>query len=91
MAVAMNELLKSLMERGGSDLHILAGLPPAMRVHGELIKIEEHGALSPADVKAMIYAVLDDEQKQKFEHDKDSRYELDFALGLRESAGFASM
>ncbi|OPZ22791.1 MAG: Twitching mobility protein [candidate division BRC1 bacterium ADurb.BinA364] len=82
MAVAMNELLKSLMERGGSDLHILAGLPPAMRVHGELIKIEEHGALSPADVKAMIYAVLDDEQKQKFEHDKDSRYELDFALGL---------
>ncbi len=76
------DLLKRLVEMNGTDLHLLAGLPPAVRVHGELVPLAELGRMAPDHLQTLIYSVLTDEQKAHFERDKDTRYELDFAYGV---------
>jgi twitching motility protein PilT len=77
------ELLKTLVEVGGSDLHITTNTPPQMRVHGHLQRVE--GAdLTPADTKQLAYSVLTDSQKKRFEE----TLELDFSFGLKGIARF---
>ena len=74
----MQTLLKSLIEKGGSDLHISAGSPPRMRVHGKLASIDST-PLSGIETKQMCYAILTDAQKHRFEEDN----ELDFSFGMK--------
>ncbi len=74
------DLLKRLVEMNGTDLHLLAGLPPAVRVHGDLLSLAELGRMAPDHLQTLIYSVLTDEQKAHFERDKDTRYELDLKL-----------
>lgn len=76
------DLLKRLVEMKGSDLHLLAGLPPAVRVHGELRPLADVERLTPEGVRTLLAAVLTEEQRDGFEHDRESRYELDFAFGV---------
>ena len=76
------DLLKRLIEMNGSDLHLMAGLPPAVRVHGDLLPLAELGRMAIDDLHALLYSVLTDEQKEHFERDKDTRNELDFAYGV---------
>lgn len=76
------DLLKKLVELKGSDLHLLAGLHPAVRIHGELTPLTEYERFTPEAVQYILFAMLTDEQRQSFEHDADNRYELDFALGV---------
>ncbi len=76
------DLLRKLVEVQGSDLHLLAGLFPAIRVHGVLLPQTDLERQTPESVQAMVYSVLTEEQRQSFEHDKDIRYELDFAYGI---------
>src|SRR5918996_1057210 len=77
------ELLKQLVEMGGSALHITTATPPQVRVHGELQRLP--GAdLSPAETKQLAYSVLTDAQKKRFEEN----LELDFSFGLKGLARF---
>lgn len=76
------DLLKILVEQKGSDLHLIAGLYPAMRIDGQLKPLEELGRLSPETAKNLIFSILNQEQKESFDHDSHSRYELDFAHGV---------
>jgi len=76
------DLLQTLVENNGSDLHILAGLRPAIRVNGRLKAIDGLEKLSPHTTKELVYGVLDDFQKKTFETDSMQRGELDFALGI---------
>ena len=71
------ELLKTLMEMNGSDLHLTADTPPQIRVHGDLQRLSLP-VLTPADTKQLAYSVLTDSQKKRFEDTK----ELDFSFGL---------
>jgi twitching motility protein PilT len=75
-------LLKLLVERQGSDLHLLAGLHPAIRVHGELLPLTELERLTPETSKALIYEILNERQKALFENGSDTQYELDFGHGV---------
>ena len=77
------ELLKTTMEMGGSDLHITTDTPPQVRVHGELQRLRL-AELTPADTKQLIYSVLTDAQKKRFEESM----ELDFSFGIRGVARF---
>ncbi len=77
------ELLKTLVERDGSDLHIATNTPPQIRVHGHLQRLEQDD-LQPADTKQLIYSVLTDVQKKRFEESN----ELDFSFGIRGLARF---
>ncbi|MBN1939635.1 MAG: type IV pilus twitching motility protein PilT [Candidatus Aminicenantes bacterium] len=79
----MLNLFKILMEMKGSDLHIISGRPPAVRVHGELTPVPGTERLSPDQVKNLIYEILTKEQIHHFEKDAENRYELDFGYGVQ--------
>ncbi len=78
----MHDLLKRLVGEGGSDLHLKAGLRPAIRLRGELAALADLEPLTPEIARALIYSVLDEEQRLKFEEDRETRFELDFAYGI---------
>jgi len=78
----MTNLFKILVEMKGSDLHMIAGRPPAVRVNGELTPVPGAERMSPDMVKNLIYEILTKEQIQHFEHHPQNRYELDFGYGM---------
>ncbi|MCK5235731.1 MAG: type IV pilus twitching motility protein PilT [Deltaproteobacteria bacterium] len=74
----LQTLLKTLIEQGGSDLHISAGSPPKMRLSGHLTS-SNAPAMSATDTKTLCYSVLTDAQKHEFEENN----ELDFSFGVK--------
>jgi twitching motility protein PilT len=77
------DLLKTLVEKHGSDLHIATDTPPQIRVHGELERLPLT-VLTPAETKQLVYSVLTDSQKKRFEESM----ELDFSFGIKGLARF---
>jgi twitching motility protein PilT len=77
------ELLRTTVERGASDLHVATETPPQLRVHGELVRLELP-PLTPAETKQLVYSVLTDSQKKRFEESN----ELDFSFGIKGLARF---
>jgi twitching motility protein PilT len=77
------ELLKTLVEFGGSDLHLTTQTPPQIRLHGKL-QVLDLPPLGPSDTKSLAYSVLTDTQKKRFEE----TLELDFSFGIRGIARF---
>ena len=74
----LDDLLRTMLERGGSDLHIAVGSPPGIRQRGELLPLEDVRPLSPRDAMEMILNVLSEEQRRRFE----TELELDFAYSI---------
>jgi twitching motility protein PilT len=72
------ELLKTLVDLEGSDLHIATSTPPQIRVNGKLQRVQGP-ELTPADTKHLVYSVLTDSQKKRFEESM----ELDFSFGIK--------
>ena len=77
------ELLKMTVELDGSDLHIATETPPQVRVHGELQRLQLP-QMAAAETKQLVYSVLTDAQKKRFEESM----ELDFSFGIRGLARF---
>jgi len=77
------ELLQTLVEVHGSDLHLTTQTPPQIRVHGKL-QMLDLPPLGPAETKGLAYSVLTDSQKKRFEE----TLELDFSFGIRGLARF---
>ncbi len=75
--VSIEELLTIMVQREGSDLHISAGAPPKIRVHGQLVNTE-HEVLSPEITQQIAYSFLSSEQVAVFERD----LELDLSFGI---------
>ena len=67
--VDIDEVLVRLVEAGGSDLHLTAGAPPALRVRGDLVRLEEYGLLTPVELQKMIYGILTQRQRETFENE----------------------
>jgi twitching motility protein PilT len=74
----LDSLLTLLIERGGSDLHITAGIAPCMRINGDLTPLPGRDRLLPVDTETLIRSVLSDAMWQKFE----ASQELDTAYAL---------
>jgi len=72
------ELLKTMVEIGGSDLHIATSTPPQIRVNGKLQRLPQ-AELTAAETKQLVYSVLTDSQKKRFEESM----ELDFSFGIK--------
>jgi len=72
------QLLQTMLEKGASDLHITSGSPPQIRVDGSLVPLN-HPPMTPAETKQLIYSVLTDNQKHRFEEEN----ELDLSFGLK--------
>src|SRR6195256_827772 len=77
------DLLKTTVELNGSDLHIATNSPPQVRVHGHLQRLPLP-ELTPSETKQLVYSVLTDAQKKRFEES----LELDFSFGIRGLARF---
>lgn len=71
----LNELLAFCVQQGASDLHLSAGLPPMVRVDGDVRRIDLP-AMDPAQVNALICAVMSESQQAEYESD----LEIDFSL-----------
>jgi len=79
----LHQLLKAMVDKGASDLHITTGSPPQLRVDGELVPLKM-APLSAVETKQICYSVLTDAQKAKFEEDN----ELDLSFGVKQLARF---
>ena len=79
----IHELLMYTVKQGASDLHLSAGEIPALRLHGEVQRINAP-PLNPDDAKRLMYSVMNERQKKRFEED----LEVDFSLGLEGFARF---
>ncbi len=81
--VNLHQLLKAMVEKGASDMHITAGAPPLLRIDGEVIPLKLP-PLTPVDTKHLSYSIMTEEQKIAFE--KDS--ELDLSFGVKNLSRF---
>ena len=78
-AVRIEVLLEEVIKKKASDLHLQVGLPPMLRVDGKLIAISGAEALSEESVEALVFAILDEDQKQILLKDKE--FDFSFAFG----------
>jgi twitching motility protein PilT len=83
MAATLNQLLKSMVESGGSDLHITTNSPPQIRVDG-VLKPLNLPPMTPTETKALAYSILTDNQKHRLEEN----LEIDFSFGIKGLARF---
>ncbi|MHB1020626.1 MAG: PilT/PilU family type 4a pilus ATPase [Coriobacteriia bacterium] len=74
----IDDLLRHMIDIGGSDLHITVGSPPGIRVRGEVAKVENQKVLTPRDTQQMLLSLLSEEQRRRFE----TELELDFAYSI---------
>ena len=80
----IDELFRYLKEKGGSDLHLLATLPPRVRIHGKLTDVDGWGVISNEELKDLLREICSEEQWSDFETTGD----LDFAWALPGEARF---
>jgi twitching motility protein PilT len=81
--MTLPELLKMTVEMGASDLHLTTNTPPLVRLSGNLQPLLLP-VLTPTETKQLVYSVLTDTQKKRFEE----TMELDFSFGVRGIARF---
>jgi twitching motility protein PilT len=81
--LSLQALLKAMLDKGASDLHITAGSPPRLRIDNELVRLQTD-PLGPVDTKTLCYSVMNDAQKLRYEED----LEIDFSFGIRGLARF---
>ncbi len=81
--VTLTQLLKSMIDRNASDLHLTMEAPPRLRIDGRLVPLKLD-PLTPAETKELCYSILSDAQKLRFEEDR----ELDLSFGIRGMARF---
>jgi twitching motility protein PilT len=79
----ITQLLEFSAKQGASDLHISAGLPPMIRLDGDVKRLDT-AALEPELAQKMIYDIMNDEQRKNFEE----HFELDFSFELPNVARF---
>ena len=82
--VLLDELLEITLAMGASDLHLSAGAPPSVRIHGDIEPLAGHEPLHPDSIQRAIFAVLTTQQRDRFEE----RHELDCAYTLPGKARF---
>ena len=80
----IDDLFRYLKANKGSDLHLRAGLPPRIRVHGSLVDVEGWDTLESEEIRQLLRAIATPEQWESYEECGD----LDFAYGLEGVARF---
>ncbi|MGI9028062.1 MAG: type IV pilus twitching motility protein PilT [Candidatus Saccharimonadales bacterium] len=78
-SIRIEQLLEEVIKKKASDLHIQVGLQPTLRIDGALIPVSGAHTLDAEMVESLIFAILDDEQKQILLKDKE--FDFSFAFG----------
>jgi twitching motility protein PilT len=84
MPLNLRALLEEMIEKDASDLHIVAGERPKLRIDGDIVNAQADDVLTPKDTLSLAYSVLTEGQKKRFETDS----ELDFSFGIQNLARF---
>ncbi len=79
MQVDIRELLTKMIKMGGSDLHIVVGAPPMIRMSGAVTPLDGYPKLTPEDTQEIIYTVMNEDQISEFEEHK----ECDLSFGIK--------
>jgi twitching motility protein PilT len=79
----LQQLLRAMVEKGASDMHITAGSPPVLRIDGAIVPLKLP-PLNKNDTKTLCYEMLTDDQRQRFE----ASNELDLSFPLRNVSRF---
>ncbi len=74
----LHQLLKAMVEKGSTDLHVTTGSPPQLRIDGRLVPLKT-APLTNVETKQLCYSILTDAQKHKFEEES----ELDLSFGVK--------
>ena len=82
--INLRTLLDEMVARNASDLHIVAGVRPQLRIDGEMANAAYDVELAAKDTLQVAYSVLTEQQKKRFELDD----ELDFSFGIQNLARF---
>ncbi len=77
-SVDLDELLNTLVERKGSDLHLTAGIPPTIRVNGDLTPLDEYPVMTADELQKMLYAIMTQKNREAFENE----LELDMSYSV---------
>ncbi len=83
LRINLHQLLRAMIEKGASDMHITTGSPPLLRIDGAIVPLKLP-PLSPVETKALCYSVLTEDQKIHFEKNK----ELDLSFGVKNLSRF---
>lgn len=81
--ITLHQLLKAAVKQNATDLHVVAGSPPVMRVSGQVMRVKVDELNSDMTQK-LCYSILTDAQKSRFEAQK----ELDFSFGIADVSRF---
>lgn len=82
--IGIEDLLRLTVEKKGSDLHIVSGVSPCIRINGNLVPQTDLPHLSPEDIEQLLLQILTDRQKEEFEEN----WELDLAVSVPQCARF---
>ena len=74
----LHQLLKAMVEKGATDLHVTTGSPPQLRIDGRLVPLKT-APLTNVETKQLCYSILTDAQKHRFEEEN----ELDLSFGVK--------
>ncbi|MBR6325334.1 MAG: type IV pilus twitching motility protein PilT [Lachnospiraceae bacterium] len=74
----IEEVLRKAKDAGASDVHITVGVPPKMRVNGNLITMDEYQRMMPADTLDVVMNITTDTQRNKFE--EKGEYDMSFSI-----------
>ena len=83
-ANSIDELLERMVEANASDLHVTTGTPPAIRVRGEVERLEGFDALTGEETQQLLYRILSSEQQKLLEINR----QLDFSYSMPGLARF---
>jgi twitching motility protein PilT len=82
-ATSIVPLLETVAEKGGSDLHLIVGRKPFLRLHGKLLEFEGAAVLSDKQVKDLIYGTLSAEKQKEIETERELDYAYEIPSGER--------
>ena len=83
-SIEIRELLTNMIKMGGSDLHIVVGAPPVIRLNGACAPMTGYPSLTSEDTQAIVYTVMNEEQIAEFEEEK----ECDLSFGIDKVSRF---
>ncbi len=78
MTIRIHDLMHMAVKQGASDIHVAAGERPALRIDGEVRRLDTE-PLSPDEARRLAYSVMSEKQKTTFE----SEWEIDFSIGIK--------
>ena len=81
----INKLLMEVLRRNASDLHLIAGKPPTLRVDSLLIELKQYDALSGSAIASVVDVILNSDEKRKYFREEK---ELDFSFSFKDNVRF---